>query len=228
VPRKTLQIEVGYGMGIPDGGSVSFDNAPGVLIRYSPAKIFEIRVNINYVPMSTHFSRSYSHDNLFEFGVGGKLKICKEKKFRPELAVEGLVTFPSIGFTQPDAGWIGGEVYVLANQFFTKWLYINYNAGYMYGNRNLQHSFAYSACAGFILHRYVELFIEHFGFIHNHDVPDWGVDGGICIFPTPRLQIDFSYIRLFNGFGNQNNLSLGVSYNIGFGKDHYKNLFWKK
>lgn len=227
VPPKTLQVEVGYGMTITDTGNLGFDNAPGVLVRYSPFKIMELRLMINYLPMNTHFSRYYSQNDIFGFGLGGKFKICRQKGWRPELAVEGLFTFSNRSFSESNPQSVGGEIYLLANHFIGNWFYFNYNVGYVYGGTQLEHSFGYSGCFGFILHRYVELFVEHFAYFHNREVPDWGVDGGICIYPTPRLQIDLSYVRLFNSFSNQNTINLGLSYNIGLHKDHYKNLYWK-
>jgi hypothetical protein len=226
VPRRTIQIEMGYGFFVDDTGAVNFDNAPGILLRWTPSKIFELRFNMNYMPFSTHFSRYYAANNLFGFGIGGKVKICKEKGLRPELAMTGLFTFSDKTFS--GMGPVGGEINLLANNFFTDWFYWNYNVGYAYGGSQMQHSFTYSSCFGFITHRFVELYVEQYAYFHTNDIPDFGIDGGICIFPTPRLQIDLTYNRLFNGFGNQNILNLGVSYNIGLHKDHYENLYWKK
>lgn len=165
---------------------------------------------------------------MIGFGVGGKMKICHQKKFRPELAIEGLVTFSNQSFKGENSQPFGGEIDLLANNFFNEWFYINYNVGYVYGGPKLESSFSYSACFGFIIHKHVELFIEHFGFAHSADVPDWGVDGGICIFPTPRFQIDLSYIRLFNSISNQNAISFGLSYNLGLHRDHYRSMYSKK
>jgi hypothetical protein len=226
VPRRTIQFEMGYGFSVNDTGSVAWDNAPGVLLRWAPSNIFELRFVTNYLPLSTHFSRFYASNHLFGLAIGGKVKICKEKGARPELAMTGLFTFSDKTFT--GSGPVGGEINLLANHFFTNWFYWNYNVGYAYGGPQMQHSFSYSSCFGFITHRLVELYIEHYAYIHTNDIPDWGIDGGICIFPTPRLQIDLTYNRLFNGFGNQNIINLGVSYNIGLHKDHYRNLYWKK
>ncbi len=227
VPQRTLQIEMGYGFTLDDSTNLNFDNAPGILLRYSPFPIFELRLVVNYLPLSTHFSREYAKRDLFGFGIGGKFKLCRQKGFRPELALSGLFTFSDKTFSSAK-GPVGGEVNLLANHFITDWFYWNYNAGYIYGGPQIDHSFTYSSCFGFITHRFVELFVEHFAFFHTRDIPDWGIDGGVCIFPTPRLQIDLSYIRLFNSFGGQNIFNMGVSYNIGVHKDHYRNLYWKK
>lgn len=227
VPLRTIQIEGGYGLSVDDSGNMGFDNSPSFLIRFSTSKIFEMRVAINYLPMNTHFLRYYSANNIYGFGLGGKIKVCNEKNARPELAITGLVTFSDQSFRTDNPEPFGGEINILANNFITNWFYINYNAGYLYGGPKLESSFSYSTCFGFIMHKYVELFWEHFGYIHSADFPDWGIDGGICIFPTPRLQIDLSYVRLFNSIGNQNTVNIGVSYNIGFHKDHLKNLYWK-
>ena len=218
---KTIQIESGYTLGVDDSARFYYDLAPNFLLRFSPVKYFEIRVMVNYSPSATHFTRYYSLNGLFELGIGGKVKICKEKKLRPALAIEGLVTFPVQGFANPNIGVVGGEVYLLGNNYFTKWFYFNYNLGYVYGNKYLGHSLSYSACFGFEANKYLEFFIEHFAFINGNDLPDWGIDGGVCIYPAKRLQIDLSYIRIFNGYGGQNTLNLGLSYNIGLSKSHY-------
>lgn len=226
-PLKTIQFEMGYELELDDSNYFSAAPSPSVLLRYSPIKYFEFRFAINYQPVSTHHARYYSSNNLFGFAAGTKVKICKEKGLRPELAAIALVTFPSRGFTEPSVKWLGAEVYLLANNYFTDWFFFNYNIGYIYGNADLKHSFHYNASFNFIANKYFGGFVEHFAYLHHTGLHDWGVDGGFFVYPTPRMQIDLSYIRLFNVLGGVHLFGIGFSYNIGLHKDHYRNMVWR-
>lgn len=218
VPPKTVQAELGYELGLDDSLNFMPDLSPGLLLRFNIIQCLELRLAIHYIPVSMHHIRYTDVNRTYHLAVGGKVRILKEKDAWPGIANTSLVTFPVQGFLEPSPNLIGAETYFLFNHYFTDYFYFNYNLGYIYGNRALGHTFNYSTSFNFSVHAYVELFVEHFAYIHNKNVPDWGLDGGIMVYPMSRMQVDLSYIRIFNALGGNHIFSLGLSYNFNLQK----------
>lgn len=212
-PLNSFQIEAGYDFEYSDSLGIQFDITPAILLRYSFVKYFELRLEFNHQPLSNYYNRLCNDLDLYHFAIGYKLKICKEKRALPELALTNIITFPTRGFIEPNIDWVGTEVYLLANNNVTDYFFINYNIGYLYGNNYIKHSFHYNISLNFLVSKKIGLFTEHYAYINFNGSNDFGFDGGLYYFPISRIQLDLSYYYIHSLYDNHV-FSTGISYNI--------------
>jgi hypothetical protein len=196
VPAGRLQTEVGviFERHSFDGKeSVHTVAIPLVLLRYAIHPNAELRAELEYLRVR-HKS---STGDLIEHGLapltfGTKLRIFKEKGFRPETAFILHLTIPGTGAKNFPTDYTAPSFrFTMLNTLGDRFA-LSYNIGEEWDGFSGKPTGTYTGSLGFSASERIGLFIETYGFITSGERPDHRLDGGATYLIAPNIQADVS------------------------------------
>jgi hypothetical protein len=213
VARKSCQFEAG--IDYSERYDIGELYIPTLLFRTRIGEIAEARININYEPQKVSFISYNYRNSVTVLGLGGKVKICKERGLLPETAFIGNGFYPVEKVEDAYVSHAGFDAYLAMQNHFGKHLSLNYNIGYIYFNASLPYAFSYSLSPAFQLTKKWSVFAEAFAFSAEFENFEHGFDGGIIFWAWENTQIDFSYIHNVTREGDYTFWALGFSMRLG-------------
>lgn len=214
-PYLVRPNSVQYEMGTAWNNHLGLDEFvfPVMMFRYRIHKRAELRFCINYEPQSAKYLNYHHIKNIDPIMLGTKVKLFKEKKWRPEASIGTYLMFPINGFRKPAISLMEVEIVSHFQNNFTSWFDLNYNFGYVYGGLLQRSSFEYAVCANFHPWKKFSLFIEHYGFYHQSGGYEPAWDAGLIFKPKKNLQLDLSVLQNYWDRTFQTYYMIGFSFN---------------
>ncbi len=186
---------------------------PVTMLRYRVHPKAELRFCINYEPQSAKYMNFHFQKNIDPIMLGSKVKLMKEKKWRPEASIAAYVFYPMNAFRKASISLLEAEVVTHFQNNITPWFELNYNAGYLYGGLLQGSSFQYAVCANFHPLKRISLFAEHYAFYHQSGGYEPGWDAGVLFKIKNNLQFDFSVLQNYWSKSLQTYYMGGFSFN---------------
>lgn len=197
VPKKSLQIETGFVLQgdkttITETRNLDFFNT---LFRYGVLDNFELRVGINYADVTLTPVDGGSDTTFTGFVplvVGTKISITEQKGAVPELAFLASITIPNTGSRDFDILNMASDMRFALGWSITDRISAGGNIGAQWNAYAPGGSGFYSAVIGVSILKWMNGFVEVYGWLPEKQMPDHRMDAGLTFPVRKNLQFDVS------------------------------------
>jgi hypothetical protein len=186
-------------------------------LRYGLFSNFEVRLGDSYEFLHVQTNED-SHDST-ESGwgpltAGFKVFVVRERKWLPEMAILGTITFRHLGNEafRPTFSYPTGKL--LCSHTISKFIKFGYNIGFSYSGETADGFFLYSVFPTFYITPKLIAFAEVYGNFDHGDAPNNRGDAGLSYLIRKNLQVDLSAGIAFDPDIDRFFASVGVFWRI--------------
>lgn len=163
---------------------------PASLLKYGIANVAEFRLEIeNASSLPNKEVKSVHGINPIAFGM--KLKICEQKKGRPQTSVILMSSVPIFATKERQDVYPGPEVR-FTFQHVIKRFYVAYNAGLLWSGDEFRTTGLYTLTSGYSITDDFSCYVEAYGFVPIGARSDNRVGCGLGYTPRNNVLLDVS------------------------------------
>lgn len=212
VPYKRFQTEAGVQHFQSAENSREF-TVPTVLWKYGIYKNIELRLTTSY---------GYENDEgelssgLQPVIAGFKVQFLKQNGLLPETALLAQAEIPKLASADYKQTHLAPEVRLLFKNKINDKLELSYNAGASWDSEDLVPTYIYTVSSGYKITKKLSAFIENYAYFSADEQPDYWIDGGLLIFLTEDILLDFAAGYELSEQNNYHRFyeSVGVSFRL--------------
>ena len=197
IPQNTLQIETGFiwqGNKTASSGTREL-NYFNTLIRFGLLENFELRAFFNYADVRLTPVDGGADTNFrgfVPFAFGTKIEVAKQKGVIPELAMLATISIPNTGSKDFDILNMSSDFRFAMGWAITNRISAGANIGAQWNTIVPGGSGFYSAVVGVSIFKWMNGFVEIYGWLPENNFPDHRFDGGFTFPVKKNLQLDVS------------------------------------
>jgi len=219
VPKRFFQIETGVMYVERDDQQQHLERIRlgTTNLRYGVFSNFEVRLSDSYEWMHVQDKedlKDSTESGLGPLTAGFKVFVAKERKWLPQMAILGTITFRHIGDEDfsPTFSYPTGKL--LCSHTISKSFKLGYNIGFAYGGETADGFFLYSIFPTYNITPRLIAFAEVYGNFDHGDAPNNRGDAGFSYLIRKNLQVDLSGGMAFDKDIDRFFASTGISWRI--------------
>jgi hypothetical protein len=213
-PKKYFQGEFGFAKQNEESGEYQLSE-PVALLKYGISKRWEARLEVNYESDYIMLIPNPKKVRGFEpVEIGTKVSFFEEKGLRPKtslIAHLGLPFIASKNFKTPHL--VPSFRFTMQNSL-TDNINLGYNLGAEWDGESTIPNWLYTLTTGFDIGERWQAFVEAYGNITRHQLPQHNLDGGIAYFVSDNVKLDMSAGIGLSSSSIKNFISAGFSFRI--------------
>jgi hypothetical protein len=192
VPSRFFQFESGYYYkSEADEKDIVY---PSALLKYGLDDVAELRFELENATVRTmEGGRATYHTGVSPVSIGAKLKICDERKHRPQASVIIMTSIPILASKGLQENYPSPEIrFTMQHTFWDKKVYLAYNFGGLCRGSDFKPVGLYTLTSGISLNKDFGCFAEFYGFVTWREKQDHRFDGGFTYTPVNNIMLDIT------------------------------------